>query len=425
MTAFRYKRDSLYVEGIAVSSLAKKYKTPLYIYSHKTLTRQFDLFDAAFKGIPHLVCFAIKSNSNLSIVKTMADRGGGADIVSIGELYRARQAGVPAKKIVFSGVGKTHEEIQAALRADILMFNVESEQELEVLQKVAQKRGKKAPVALRVNPDIDAKTHPYIATGMKENKFGTPIHECLRMYNKAKNFSHLDIVGISCHIGSQITQTSPFTAAIHRLRILIEKLEKNGIFIQYLDLGGGLGITYSDETPPAPARYGAALKKALKGLRCTLILEPGRVLVGNAGIFVTEVIYTKKQGDKNFVIVDGAMNDLVRPSLYQAHHEILPVKKKRAPFKRVDVVGPICETGDFLAKGRRLPRFLPGELMAVMSAGAYGFSMASNYNSRPRTAEVLVQGGKSFLIRQRETLGDLVRHEAGSLYLLQHGLVKR
>ena len=416
MSPFHYKKKSLYVEDISVESLVKKFKTPLYIYSHKALTSQFDAFQKAFTGIPHIICYAVKANSNLSIIKTFAKRGGGADIVSLGELLRARKAGVPANKIVYSGVGKTSEEIREAFKAGILMFNVESEQELEAINHMASKMKKKAPVSIRVNPDIDAKTHPYISTGMKKNKFGTNIDNCLKIYKKASNLKWLNVVGLSCHIGSQITQITPFIAAIQRLRLLIENLEKSGIFIQYLDLGGGLGIPYDNEKPPHPSQYGAALKKALKGLSCTLILEPGRALTGNAGIFVTQVIYTKKQGNKNFVIVDGAMNDLLRPSLYQAYHKIIPIKEARRPKQVVDIVGPICETGDFLAQERRLPKFLPGEHLAVMSAGAYGFTMASNYNSRPRTAEILVQGRKSYKVRERESFTDLIQHELKNPY---------
>ena len=411
MNPFSYRNKTLHVEGVSLEFLAKKYKTPLYVYSQGALTRQFDAFGSALKGIPHIISFAVKSNSNLSVLKTLAQKGSGADIVSVGELYRARRAGIPAKKIVFSGVGKMDEEIQAALRAGILMFNVESEQELEAIDKIARKMRKRAPIAIRVNPDINPKTHAYISTGMKKNKFGVSIQECLKLYKKANNFNWLEVVGVSCHIGSQITTLAPFIATIRRIRLLIEKLEKSGIVPRYLDLGGGLGITYNKEKPPKIAHYGTALKKALKGLNCTLILEPGRAITGNAGTFVTQVVYTKKQGRKNFIIVDGAMNDLVRPSLYEAYHEILPVKKNARSKAVADVVGPICETGDFLAQNRRLPQMKPGEKIAVMSAGAYGFTMASNYNSRPRVAEVLVKGKRTTLIRRRESLRDLIRHE--------------
>jgi diaminopimelate decarboxylase len=416
MNCLTYKNNTLHIEGVSVMSLAKKFQTPLYVYSHQALADHFDAYEAAFKEVPHVICFAVKSNSNLSVIKTLAKRGSGADIVSAGELYRARKAGVPAKKIVFSGVGKTASEIEAALRAGILMFNVESEQELTAIDQVARRLKKQAPIAIRVNPDVDAQTHPYISTGMKKNKFGTNIQSCLQLYKKSKKFKNLNIIGLSCHIGSQITQMAPFVDAISRLRILIEKLAQHDIVIRILDLGGGLGISYDRERPPAPAQYGVALKKALKGLHCTIVLEPGRSITGNTGIFVTQVVYTKKQGTKNFVIVDGAMNDLVRPSLYQAYHEIVPVKKEKRALRSVDVVGPICETGDFLAQDRRLPEFKPGELMALKSAGAYGFTMASNYNSRPRTAEVIVKGRQAHLVRERETLADLVKQEVSRPY---------
>ncbi|WP_456434175.1 diaminopimelate decarboxylase [Thermosulfuriphilus sp.] len=411
MHHFWYPRQELYCESVPVREIIEAVGTPCYIYSLATLERHYRAFDQAFSSVKHLVCYSVKANSNLALLSHLARLGSGADIVSGGELYRALKAGIPAQKIVYSGVGKTEAEIQAALEAGILMFNVESLQELELIGRLAEAMGKVAQVALRVNPDVDPQTHPYISTGLKENKFGLPLDQALEGYRLAKEAPGLEPIGVDCHIGSQITELSPFIDALRRLKEFVRRLEAEGLEIRYLDLGGGLGIPYRDETPPHPTYYGQALVSELKGLPYTLILEPGRVIVGNAGILVTRVLYTKDTGAKNFVIVDAGMNDLARPSLYGSYHEIIPVRRQERPSAVVDVVGPICESGDFLAKERLLPAVRPGELLAVMSAGAYGFVMSSNYNSRPRPAEVIVKEDKFYLVRVRETYDDLVRGE--------------
>ncbi len=411
MHHFSYKDGELYAEEIAVREVARRVGTPFYLYSSATLKRHFRIFDKAFQAIPHLVCYSVKANSNLAVLRLLAQEGSGADIVSGGELYRALKAGIPPKKIVFSGVGKTAREIKEALEADILMFNVESLGELELLARQARRLGKTAPVAIRVNPDVDPKTHPYISTGLKKNKFGLDLDQALEVYLQAQENPHLKVVGIDCHIGSQLLQIDPFVEALRRVKAFIKRLAQKGIEIQYLDLGGGLGIVYGDEAPPPPREYAAALVKELEGLNVILILEPGRVLVGNAGILVTKVLYFKETPVKKFIIVDAGMNDLLRPALYKAYHEIMPVVSKPRPKITADVVGPICETGDFLARDRVLPQVKPGELLAVMSAGAYGFVMASNYNSRPRPPEVLVKGDRYFVIRRRENYACLTRGE--------------
>jgi diaminopimelate decarboxylase len=361
----------------------------------------------------------MKANGNLALLRLFGRLGGGADIVSGGELYRARAAGIDPQKIVFAGVGKTSEEIREALDAGILMFNVESSQELLAIDEVAKEAGVKAPVALRVNPDIDPKTHPYISTGLKKSKFGVQIGKAVDQYRLAARLAHVEIVGIHSHIGSQLTKVKPFVDALKRVARLIEELrERHGIGIRYFDFGGGLGISYRNERPPHPKEFARAILPIIRSLGCTLILEPGRVLVGNAGVLVTRVIYTKEGETKRFVVVDAGMNDLIRPSLYGAYHEIVPVLKTRRPQKVVDVVGPICESGDFLAQDRALPAAQPGELMAVLSAGAYGFSMSSNYNARSRPAEVLVRGENYDIIRDRETYDDLIRGERIPPYLV-------
>jgi diaminopimelate decarboxylase len=353
----------------------------------------------------------MKASSNLAILNLFGSLGGGVDIVSGGELYRARKAGIPADRIVYSGVGKTVQEIDYALKENILMFNIESDLELEAINTRAGELGIRARIALRVNPDVDPKTHPYISTGLKKNKFGIDIEGALRSYQRARELEHVEIMGVDCHIGSQLTDISPFVDALRRLRVLIERLQDMGIAVHYLDLGGGLGIVYDQESPPHPHEYADAILKELEGLSCTLIFEPGRVIVGNAGLLLTRVLYTKKSASKDFVIVDAGMNDLVRPSLYGSYHQILPVVKSDRDMQVVDVVGPICESGDFLARERGLPMVLPGDSLAVMSAGAYGFTMSSNYNSRPRASEVLVRDDQYFVIRKRETHEDLVRGE--------------
>jgi diaminopimelate decarboxylase len=419
MNHFEYKNGEFYCEDVPLSRIALEVGTPFYCYSHATLLRHFTVFDQAFKDVPHMVCFAVKANSNLAVIRIFAKAGGGADVVSGGELYRAQKAGVPANKMVFAGVGKTRPEIEAALNAGILMFNVESSQELLFIDSVAGAMGKKAPVALRVNPDVDPQTHPYISTGLKENKFGVSHERIIQEYGVAARLPNIEIVGLHKHIGSQITLVSPFADALEKTLRIVADLRAEGISIRYVDIGGGLGITYNDEAPPHPDDLAKAIIPMLKRIGCTIIFEPGRVLVGNAGALVTKTLYTKTGGEKTFIIVDAAMNDLVRPSLYGSYQHIVPIleeagKRKKAP---ADVVGPICESGDFLAKDRMLPEFHPGELMAVMSAGAYGFSMSSNYNSRPRVAEILVNGATYDVIRRRETVEDLVRGENIPAYL--------
>ena len=411
MHDFQYKNDTLYCENIAVPTVAEAVGTPFYLYSGATLTRHFAAFDRAFADIPHLTCFAAKSCANIAILRLFASLGGGADIVSGGELFRARTAGVDPQKIVYSGVGKTADEIRFALETGILMLNVESEQELAVIQEVAAGMGLKAPVSFRVNPDVDPKTHAYISTGLAKNKFGIPITEALRVYLAASKLPNITIKGVSCHIGSQLTLVSPFVESLAKVKRFIAQLGEQGITITHLDLGGGLGIRYNAEEPPEPAEYARAIKQELGGLACTLILEPGRVLVGNAGALVTRVLYTK-EGLKKFIIVDAGMNDLARPSLYDAFHLIQAVERPGREREVADVVGPICETGDFLARDRAMPKVASGDLLAVMSAGAYGFSMSSNYNSRPRVAEVLVHGDAFHLIRARETYETLIQGES-------------
>ena len=410
MHHFHYKDDTLHCEEIAVPEVAGAVGTPLYLYSAATLTQHFAAFDAAFGGIPHLTCFAVKSCSNIAILRLFASLGGGADIVSGGELFRALTAGVDPQKIVYSGVGKSKEEIRYALTSGILMLNVESEQELTAIQGVAAELGMKAPVSFRINPDVDPKTHAYISTGLAKNKFGIPIDDALRVYQSASRLPNIDIKGVSCHIGSQLTQVAPFVESLAKVKTFVGRLSEAGITITHLDLGGGLGIRYNQEEPPLPAEYGRAIQQELGGLACTLILEPGRVIVGNSGILVTRVLYTK-EGKKKFLIVDAGMNDLARPSLYDAYHAIEPVIDPACRREVADVVGPICETGDFLCREREVPAATAGDLLAVMSAGAYGFSMSSNYNSRPRVAEVLVHGDRFHVIRERETRESLIAGE--------------
>lgn len=412
MHYFRYVSGELYCEGVPLRKLADEVGTPAYIYSKATLERHFKAFDESFQNVDHLVCFSVKANSNLSILRLFAKLGSGFDIVSGGELFRAMKAGADPAKIVYSGVGKTREEIRTALKAGILMFAIESFQELEELNRQAGNLNLKAPIALRVNPDVDPKTHPYISTGMKQHKFGIDIAEAPEGYKRASSLPNIEVVGVTCHIGSQLTEISPFIDSFRRLRALVEKLRSDGHRISYVSLGGGLGITYKDESPPHPREYAQALLKEAEGLEAKLIFEPGRVIVGNSGILLTRVLYTKETADKRFIIVDGGMNDLIRPSLYKAYHEILKITECEKPQRIIaDVVGPICESGDFFARDRELPEFKAGDLMAVMSAGAYGFSMASNYNSRPRPPEVMVHGDEYTIIRRRETYEDLVAHE--------------
>ncbi len=412
MHHFQYKGDAMYCEDMAIQDIAEAVGTPFYLYSHATLTQHFRAFQNAFKGSDHLICFSAKSNSNQAVLRLFASLGGGLDIVSGGELFRGLKAGVPPEKIVFSGVGKREDEIRYALESDILMFNVESLQELRQIDRCAAGLNKKAPIALRVNPDVDPQTHPYISTGLKKNKFGINQEAVIDAYKTAQVCDHINITGVSCHIGSQITQVGPFVDALERLKALLATLGDMGIQVSYLDMGGGLGITYDQELPPHPTEYGQAVVEALGDLSVTPIFEPGRVIVGNAGILVTRVLYTKGGEDRDFVVVDSAMNDLVRPSLYGAYHGIEPVIKSDREMIQADVVGPICETGDFLAKNRQVPRCESGDLLAVMSAGAYGFTMSSNYNSRPRVAEVMVKENAFQVVRERETYADLIRGES-------------
>jgi diaminopimelate decarboxylase len=413
MHDFEYRHGELHCESVPLGRIAKEYGTPCYVYSHHTLIRHFRAFDGAFLDTPHIIAFAMKANSNLAILRLMAKEGSGADIVSGGELYRALKAGVSPAKIVFAGVGKSREEIRQALDADILMFNVESTAELRAIDDVAAEAGRKARVALRINPDIDPKTHPYISTGLKKSKFGISAERALDEFKTASALRHIDVVGVHAHIGSQLTDVAPFVDSLKKVLGLVETLKTHGASIRYLNIGGGLGITYSDETPPLPKELANAISPLLRDLKCVLIMEPGRVIVGNAGVLLTKVLYTKDGEAKKFVIVDAAMNDLIRPSLYGAYHDIKPVRQASSAGKTttVDVVGPVCESGDFLAKDRPMPETGAGELLAVMSAGAYGFVMSSNYNSRPRVPEVLVKDGDVHVIRSREDYADLVRGE--------------
>ena len=412
MHFFQYKKGELYAEEVPVREIAAKYGTPVYIYSASTLVRHFKAYDEAFDGKHHIICFALKANSNSAVIRLFAKHGAGADVVSGGELFRALKAGIPAKKIVYAGVGKTADEIRFALKSKILMFNVESENELREIDRIAADMKVRASIALRINPDIDPQTHPYISTGLKKHKFGIPIDDALEHYKFAKSLKNIAVVGIHKHIGSQLTKISPFVDALKRILILIDELAKSGIKIDFLDMGGGLGITSLDEQPPQPRDLAGQILPLLEGRDVTVVMEPGRSLVGNAGILVTKTLYLKEGEEKNFVIVDAGMNDLMRPSLYNAYHRIQPVVKTRRDTLIADVVGPICESGDFLAKDREIPKVKQGEYLAIMSAGAYGFSMSSTYNSRPRVAEVMVNGTKFALVRKRETYADLLRGES-------------
>ncbi|MBN1828387.1 MAG: diaminopimelate decarboxylase [Deltaproteobacteria bacterium] len=412
MNYFNYVNNRLSCENVSVASIAETVGTPFYLYSHKTLMRHFEVFDQAFSPIPHRICFSAKANSNVAILRALVKAGAGVDIVSGGELFRALQAGCPPDRIVYSGVGKRDDEIVFALEKDILMFNIESPQELAVINDMAGRLGLRARISIRVNPDVNPHTHPHISTGLRENKFGIDIEQSLEYYRQARELSNIDIIGVACHIGSQITDIAPFVDTLDRLKKLIGLLRQQGIDVRYLDLGGGLGITYNKEAPPHPTEYASALMAEATNLGVTLILEPGRVIVGNAGVLVTKVLYIKEGGDKHFIVVDAGMNDLARPSLYGSYHEIQPVIRQGTGRLRGDVVGPICESTDFFAKNRDLDAFKRGDLAAVMSAGAYGFSMSSNYNSRPRVAEVMVIDDEFFIIRNRESYDDLIRGEA-------------
>ncbi|NOQ79393.1 MAG: diaminopimelate decarboxylase [Gammaproteobacteria bacterium] len=418
MDYFNYTDGRLMAEENDVAKLAIRYGTPLYIYSRATFERHWHAFDSALGEQDHLICYAVKANSNLGVLNLLARLGSGFDIVSIGELERVLAAGGSPDKIVFSGVGKRHDEIKRALEVGIYCFNLESEAEMERVNDVASEMGMVAPISIRVNPDVDAKTHPYISTGLKSNKFGIPIENARSIYQHISQLSHLKIMGIDCHIGSQLLEIAPFIDALKRVLMLVDDLRKDGIKLRHLDLGGGLGIPYRDETPPTPSEYAAAIKEVMAGRLLKIILEPGRAIAGNAGILVTRVEFLKHsdaQDGKNFAIVDAAMNDLMRPTLYQAWQAVLPVveesENSRIQAKIYDLVGPICETGDFLAKDRSLA-IKANDLLAIRSAGAYGFSMSSNYNSRPRAAEVMVDGEQHYLVRERESLSSLFQGES-------------
>lgn len=407
---FHYQQDKLFVENVALADIAERFDTPCYVYSRAALTDAYLQFSDAFKGREHLICFAVKSNPNLAILNLFAKLGAGFDTVSGGELQRVLAAGGDAGKVVFSGVGKSEAEMRQALAADIMCFNVESEAELVRLNEVSGSMGKIARISFRVNPNVDAKTHPYISTGLKQSKFGVAYTDALALYRKANKMPHLRITGMDCHIGSQLTETSPFIAATEKVLLLVDALAQEGIKLEHLDLGGGLGICYNDETPPSIAEYANALLSALRGRTEKLIVEPGRVLVGNAGVLLTRVEYLKPGEEKHFAIVDAAMNDLMRPALYDAYHAIQPALLRAAPAQQYEVVGPVCESGDFLGHARDLA-IEQGDFLALMSAGAYGMSMSSNYNTRPRAAEIMVDGATTNLIREREKVEQLFAGE--------------
>ena len=412
MDHFTYRDNALHAESVAVTHLAETYGTPLYVYSRATLERHWHAFNDAFSDRPHLICFAVKANSNLAVLNVLARLGSGFDIVSVGELERVIAAGGDPARVVFSGVGKRADEMDRAMEAGIRCFNVESAGELERLNAVAAAHGVAAPVSFRVNPDVDAGTHPYISTGLRENKFGIHMDEALSLYLQAAEMENVRITGVDCHIGSQLTRLDPFLDALDRVLALVDRLARQGITIDHLDLGGGLGVRYTDESPPQPADYARALHDRLRDMPFELLLEPGRAIAANAGILVTRVEYVKDTPEKHFTVVDAAMNDLLRPSLYQSVQEIIPVTPVpgRNPVTS-DIVGPVCETGDFLGKDRSIAA-APGDLLAVRSSGAYGFTMSSNYNTRPRAAEVMVDGEEVHLVRHRESLAALWEGEA-------------
>ena len=403
---FEYRAGRLCAEDVPLSDIAQAVDTPCYVYSRRALTAAYQSFEQAFAAQPHLICYAVKANPNLAILNLFARLGAGFDIVSGGELARVLAAGGDARRVVFSGVGKTVAEMRAGLEAGILCFNVESQAELERLNQVAGEMGCQAPVSLRVNPDVDPKTHPYISTGLKQSKFGVEYGQAFALYQRAASLAHVKVHGIDCHIGSQITEISPFLAALDKVLDLVDRLQAAGIAVKHLDLGGGIGIRYRDETPIALAEYAQAVQLRMAGRGLKLLLEPGRVLVGNAGILLTQVMYVKPGTEKSFAVVDAAMNDLMRPALYDAFHDIVPVAPRSGTQQCYDVVGPVCESGDFLGKNRYLV-LQAGDLLAVLSAGAYGMSMSSNYNTRARAAEVMVDGAQMFLVRKREEVAQL------------------
>ena len=412
MDFFTYKDEQLFAEDVPVADIAKEHGTPVYVYSRATIERHWHAFNNAVSKHDHLICYAVKANSNLGVLSVLAKLGSGFDIVSKGELCRVIEAGGDPKKVVFSGVGKKSDEIRFALQQNIMCFNVESDAELDRINRVAGEMGIKAPISIRINPDVDAKTHPYISTGLKANKFGIARDDALRVYKRAAAMPNLEVKGMDCHIGSQLTEITPFVDALERLLILIDELAEHAIYISHLDVGGGLGVPYNNETPPHPNEYAAAMAEKMEGREhLKLILEPGRAIAANAGILVTEVEFLKQGEEKNFAIVDAAMNDLIRPALYSAWQAIIPVQPRRnIAAKTYDVVGPVCETGDFLGKDRDLA-IVPGDYLAVRSAGAYGFVMASNYNSRCRPPEIMVDKAKQMVVREREKLEDLWKGE--------------
>lgn len=414
MHLFDYRDDVLFCEDVAIPEIAQQTATPFYLYSKNTLLRHYRRLEQSLASIEHIICYAMKANPSLAICEVLAGEGSGADVVSQGELHRALRAGIPPEKIVFNGNGKTDEELRAALDADVLMFNADSEGEIIALNRIAGETGRKARVSLRVNPDIDPRTHPYISTGLKENKFGIPIDNATDFYKEAAGMPSIEVVGIHIHIGSQIVELSPFVESLQRTISLVNELNRMDINVQYIDMGGGIGITYREEEPPTFEEYVSAIQPLIEGSDRTLIVEPGRVLLGNAGILVTRVINVKKSGNKNFVVVDAAMNDLIRPSIYGAYHRIIPIERPAEDTDTIvaDVVGGICESTDFFARGRELSRPEPGELIAIMSAGAYGSAMSSNYNSRPLIAEVMVDGTETKLIRRRQTFEEMVALES-------------
>ena len=411
MDHFDYQADQLFAEDVALSDIAQQIGSPTYVYSRATIERHWRAFDDAFAGLPHCVCYAVKANSNIAVLNVLARLGSGFDIVSGGELARVLAAGGSADKVVFSGVGKTKAEISEALQKKIRCFNVESLPELGRINEVATELGMIASISIRVNPDVDAQTHPYISTGLKENKFGIAIEEAEDVYQQAQQMSNIEITGVDCHIGSQLTSVEPFVDALKRVLALIDHLATLGINLHHLDVGGGLGITYKDETPPTPAEYAEALTGLLEGREIEVLMEPGRAIVGNAGVLLTKVEYLKPTEDRHFAIIDAAMNDLLRPALYQSWQDIVPVQRDiTEPLEQYDIVGPVCETGDFLGKDRALS-IQEGDLLAIKSAGAYGFTMSSNYNSRPRAAEVMVDGDVMHCIRERENITSLYAGE--------------
>jgi len=401
---------------VPLSVIADAYGTPTYVYSETSIVDRFQALEAAYVTVPHLICYALKANDNLAIAGLLAGLGAGADIVSGGELYKARRAGFPAERIIFAGVGKTRQEIAYALDEGVMLFNVESPAEVDAIARVAAEKGKVARISVRVNPDVDPQTHPYISTGLKKNKFGVPAEQVLEVYRRAREHANLEPVGIQMHIGSQLVHVQPIVDAVDRVVELVGQLRADGINLRYFDVGGGLGIQYKDEEPEGPGELTGRILPTLRELGVTVLCEPGRFLVGSSGALLTEAIYTKNNGGKKFVIVDAAMNDLIRPSLYDAYHEIQPLREgghANGATEEVDVVGPICESGDFFAHSRDLPIVEAGDRLAILSAGAYGFAMASNYNARPRAAEVLVRGSEHRLVRRRETYDDLIRAEEG------------